>query len=48
MGGSPYEHKHIAKELHAFLDKTAEADGIYDAKRLPYGSTTKRLRNEKH
>ena len=46
MGGSPYEHKQIAKELHTFLDEMAKADGVCDAKRLPYGGSSKRLRDK--
>jgi len=47
MGGGPCEHKHIAKELHTFLDKMAKTDGICDTKRLPYGGSSKRLRDKK-
>ena len=42
MGGSPYEHKQIAKELHTFLDEMAKTDGVCYAKRLPYGGSSKR------
>ena len=47
MGSRPYEHKHIAKEFHTFLDEMAKADGVCDAKRLPYGGSSKRLRDKK-